>query len=70
MSVMGQAREGLAALAGCLEAGYEDADQLRADPDLDFLRQDERFEGLLERFRLGRSNQGGFFGGLLKGFGR
>lgn len=65
-----QAREGLAAVAGCLEAGYQDADQLRADPDLEFLRQDERFEGLLERFRMGRSDQGGFFSSLLKGFGR
>ena len=69
-SRLGQAREGLAALAGCLEAGYEDAGQLRSDPDLEFLRQDERFEGLLQRFRLGQPGGEGFFNSLLKGFGR
>jgi hypothetical protein len=68
-SRLGQAREGLAALAGCLEAGYQDADQLRADPDLAFLREDERFEGLLQRFRLAQPGGGGFFGSLLRGFG-
>lgn len=31
-------------LSGALELGYEDFDQLRADPDLAVLRQDERFE--------------------------
>lgn len=68
-SRLGQAREGLAALAGCLEAGYQDGDQLRADPDLAFLREDERFEGLLQCFRLAQPGGGGFFGSLLRGFG-
>lgn len=31
-------------LSGALELGYEDFDQLRVDPDLAILRQDERFE--------------------------
>ena len=31
-------------VAGCLEAGYEDFKQIRADPDLAGLRADERFE--------------------------
>jgi hypothetical protein len=30
--------------AGCLELGYADFDQIVVDPDLDFLRQDSRFQ--------------------------
>lgn len=30
--------------AGCMEAGYMDFQQVRTDPDLDFLRADSRFE--------------------------
>ena len=41
---------GLVALAGALEAGYDDFRQLRGDPDLAPLRADARFEGLLKRF--------------------
>eukprot|EP00879_Flechtneria_rotunda_P005773 GHRR01006074.1.p1 GENE.GHRR01006074.1~~GHRR01006074.1.p1 ORF type:complete len:220 (+),score=31.96 GHRR01006074.1:184-843(+) len=44
------ARSGLVALSGCLETGYTDFYQIRTDPDLEFLRQDSRFEGLMERF--------------------
>lgn len=47
---LGDARSGLVALAGCLETGYADFNQVRADPDLEFLRADPRFEGLLARF--------------------
>jgi hypothetical protein len=31
-------------------AGYDNFSQLRSDPDLDALRSDEKFEGLLRRF--------------------
>jgi hypothetical protein len=64
-SRLGNTREGLAALAGCLEAGYEDLNQLRSDADLAELRKDERFEGLIKRLV---PDTNGFFGGLLKGF--
>jgi hypothetical protein len=33
-----------AAVAGCLEAGYADFDQIRSDPDLASLKADDRFE--------------------------
>ena len=39
------------ALAGCLEAGYKNVQQCRTDEDLETLRQDPRFEGLIERLR-------------------
>lgn len=32
------------ACAGCMEVGYTDFAQIRTDPDLEFLRQDPRFE--------------------------
>lgn len=47
---------GLVALAGCLENGYDDFEQLRNDPDLEMLRKNEKFEGLLKRFQ----RSGGF----------
>lgn len=62
-SMLGDARVGLVALSGCLELGYDDFAQLRADPDLEALRKDERFEGLLKRFEPKRA-AGGFFGAL------
>ncbi|MEW5305940.1 MAG: hypothetical protein WDW36_008450 [Sanguina aurantia] len=65
-SQLGDARSGLVAMSGALELGYEDFDQLRADPDLAVLRQDERFEGLLQRFE---PKAGGGFLGLGKLFG-
>jgi hypothetical protein len=64
-SRLGNTYDGLAAIAGCLENGYEDVNQLRTDPDLENLRKDERFEGLIKRLVPDRS---GFFGGVLKGF--
>jgi hypothetical protein len=30
--------------AGCRELGYADFDQIVVDPDLEFLRQDSRFQ--------------------------
>eukprot|EP00775_Hariotina_reticulata_P007503 gene7503-7713_t len=45
------ARNGLVALSGCLETGYTDFIQVRSDPDLEYLRTDPRFEGLLDRFQ-------------------
>ncbi|GFH12985.1 uncharacterized protein HaLaN_08779 [Haematococcus lacustris] len=49
-SQLGDVRSGLVALAGCLEVGYADFEQIRRDPDLATLRKDERFDGLLKRF--------------------
>ncbi|GLC45823.1 hypothetical protein PLESTB_001151700 [Pleodorina starrii] len=64
---LGDLRSGLVAMAGCLELGYDDFAQLRSDPDLEPLRQDERFEGLLKRFERSSSSplsgfMGAFFG--------
>ncbi|GFR49541.1 hypothetical protein Agub_g11585 [Astrephomene gubernaculifera] len=64
---LGDMRAGLVALAGCLEAGYDDFQQLRSDPDLAPLRGDERFEGLLRRFERPSAPLGGFLGGLFGG---
>ena len=52
--------------AGALEAGYEDYQQMREDPDLEAVREDKRFEMLIGKFN--RSNSNGFFGNFLKGF--
>jgi len=60
------ARTGLVALAGCLEAGFDDAQQLQSDPDLAFLRKDSRFAGLIQRFKI-QGNKG-FLDDFLKGF--
>ncbi len=62
---MVKSQDGLKAIAGALEAGYTDYQQLRRDPDLAPLRDNDKFEGLLRRFEPG----GGFLGTLLKGFG-
>jgi hypothetical protein len=52
--------------AGCLEAGYDNAQQLQTDPDLEFLRKDSRFSGLIQRFKIEENR--GLFGDFLKGF--
>jgi len=62
-SRLGNTEIGLVALAGALEAGYEDFKQLRNDPDLEALRSSDKFEGLVARFDY--TAQGGPFGGLL-----
>jgi len=43
-------QNGLVALAGCLECGYDDFNQIRNDDDLAVLRTSEKFEGLVQRF--------------------
>lgn len=53
-------------LTGCLEAGFEDYQQIREDPDLEGMRGDSRFVILIGKYA--RSNSNGFFGNLLKGF--
>ncbi|EIE19738.1 hypothetical protein COCSUDRAFT_54599, partial [Coccomyxa subellipsoidea C-169] len=65
-SRLGKTEPGLMALAGALEAGYEDYQQMREDPDLEAVREDKRFEMLIGKFN--RSNSNGFFGNFLKGF--
>ena len=52
--------------AGCLESGYDDINQLQTDPDLEFLRKDSRYSGLVQRFKLDAKK--GFFTDFLKGF--
>ena len=52
--------------AGCLEAGYEDYQQIREDPDLEGVRGDSRFQSLISKYA--KSNGNGFFGNMLKGF--
>ena len=51
---------------GCLEAGYEDYQQIREDPDLEGVRGDSRFQTLISKYA--KSNGNGFFGNMLKGF--
>ena len=53
------------ALAGCLEAGYRNVETCRSDPDLQNLRADPRFEGLIERLR---PESKGLFRSFLAGF--
>lgn len=64
---LGDTRAGLVALAGCLELGYDDFRQLRSDPDLAPLREDERFEGLLKRFEKPASSLAGLLGSIFGG---
>lgn len=40
-----------------MRAGYRDFRQLRGDPDLEALRADERFEGLMRRFERQEAEQ-------------
>ncbi len=54
-------QNGLMAIAGCLEAGYSDWQQLRNDPDLENLRKNEKFEGLMTRFEKKSGGFGNFF---------
>ncbi|CAL5224279.1 g6941 [Coccomyxa viridis] len=65
-SRMGNLQDGLLALKGCLEAGYEDYQQIREDPDLEGIRGDSRFQSLISKYA--KSNGNGFFGNMLKGF--
>ena len=63
---LGDVRAGLLALSGCLELGFQDFDVIRADADLAALREDSRFEGLMQRFEP-KAGSGGLLAGL---FGR
>ncbi|PSC75387.1 putative DNA replication complex GINS PSF3 [Micractinium conductrix] len=63
-SMQGDVENGLIAIAGCVEQGYRDFQQLRSDPDLAALRADDRFEGLLKRFTRQEAAQGKGFMGL------
>ena len=60
-------QNGLVALAGALEAGYDDFEQIRRDDDFDMLKTSEKFEGLVGGFQ--KRGQGLFvnlFGGSSK----
>lgn len=65
-SQLGESRNGLLALNEAMELGYADFPQIRRDPDLEALRQDERFEQLMARYE--RSRGGGFLGMNLQDF--
>lgn len=51
-------------LGTCLDAGYEDYEQIRTDPDLENLRADERFANVMGKFDKGSSASGGIMGWL------
>jgi len=59
-SQLGDERNGLVSLAGSLEAGFDDFDTARTDPDLAPLRENPQFEGLLLRFQ--PEKKAGIFG--------
>lgn len=64
-SRLGDVENGLVAIAGAVEQGYRDFAQMRSDADLEALRADPRFEGLLSRFeRKAPEAQGKGFLGL------
>lgn len=44
-------QNGLVALAGALEAGYDDFEQIRRDEDFETLKSSDKFEGLVGRFQ-------------------
>ncbi len=47
----GQKKKALAALEGALEAGYTDANRLANDPEFASLRQDKKFQALLQKLK-------------------
>lgn len=47
---LGMLEDALDTLASCMEAGYEDYENLRQDPDLEPLRTSPEFEELIETF--------------------
>lgn len=53
---LGNTQNGLIALAGALEAGYTNFQQIQSDPDLNPLRADPKFEGLIKKFDKGFMN--------------
>src|SRR3569623_3193346 len=50
LTMMGLLDEALAALRTALESGFDDLDYLRADSDLDGLRNEPGYEALLQEF--------------------
>lgn len=53
---LGNIQNGLIALAGALEAGYTNFQQIQTDPDLNPLRADPKFEALIKKFNKGFMN--------------
>lgn len=49
LSLMGETEAALERISTLPELGYRNADWLRADPDLDALREDPRLEGMIRR---------------------
>jgi TolB-like protein/Flp pilus assembly protein TadD len=48
-SMAGRATKALDTLAKAIECGFRDKDWIRSDPELDPIREDDRFQALLER---------------------
>ena len=66
-SQQGDLQAGLSALAQCLEGGYEGFRQIRTDEDLKPVREDPRFEKLMQRYEKQKGGSG-FFGTLIDNF--
>lgn len=49
-SRLGEAEPALKAFSQCLELGYADFDQIKADADLATMRSDPRFAELMQRY--------------------
>lgn len=64
-SRLNQDMDGLKALATALEAGYDNFDQIRQDPDLEGIRLHPKFDGLLARFEKPKGN---FMSDIMNGF--
>ena len=65
-SMLGDTQSGLVSLVRAMEAGYDDYQNIRADPDIAPLRADARFEGIVARFEP-RGALEGLFAMLSKG---
>mmetsp|Transcript_15705 Transcript_15705/g.40037 ORF Transcript_15705/g.40037 Transcript_15705/m.40037 type:complete len:102 (+) Transcript_15705:1-306(+) len=49
-SKMGEIEAGLSALDDAMNAGFEDYNKIRSDPNLAELQKSEKFDGLIDRY--------------------